>query len=171
MTSLLGGSRVWKSNVRIDAYGTVDELNSYLGLLRNHQIDVGHKKFLITIQERLFTIGASLAADPTKDNLVKPDLTIKDVEVLENQIDQMDARLPELKNFILPGGNPASSICHIARCVCRRAERIIVQLNAQEAVDPLIIQYMNRLSDHLFTLSRDISNSSGSEEIVWKPRG
>jgi len=149
----------------------VDELHSYLGLLRDQRIDETHQKFLITIQERLFTIGASLAADPDKDNLVKPDLTTGDVEALENEIDLMDTRLTELKHFILPGGNQASSICHVARCICRRAERIIVKLNDMDSVDPLIIQFMNRLSDHLFTLSRDISNSAGSKEVVWRPRG
>jgi len=171
MTSLFGGAKVNKSNLRIEAYGTVDELNSYLGLLRDQRIEETHQKFLITIQERLFTIGASLAADPDKDNLVKPDLTTGDVEALENEIDLMDTRLTELKHFILPGGNQASSICHVARCICRRAERIIVKLNDMDSVDPLIIQFMNRLSDHLFTLSRDISNSAGSKEVVWRPRG
>jgi len=171
MTSLFGGSRVPKSNVRIDAYGTVDELNSYLGLLRDQSIDDGHRKFLISVQERLFTIGASLAADPTKDNLVMPDIVIKDVEALEGQIDQMESGLPELQNFILPGGHQSSSICHVARCICRRAERIAVDLADKGTVDPLVIQYLNRLSDYLFVLSRDLSQAASAVEIPWKPRG
>ncbi len=170
-TALLGGTRVSKSHLRIESCGTVDELNSYMGLLRDQPVNQNREGFLIQIQERLFTLGSSLAADPLKENIVKPDLTNADIEILERNIDQMDTEVPELKNFVLPGGHEAVSICHIARCICRRSERLAVALSQESQVEPLVIQYLNRLSDYLFTLSRKISHESGAKEIPWKPRG
>ncbi len=170
-TALLGGTRVNKSHLRIDAYGTVDELNSYIGLLRDQPVNAEREDFLIQIQERLFTLGSSLAADPTKDNIVKPDLLASDIDDLEDAIDEMDNELPPLKNFVLPGGHQAVSICHIARCVCRRAERLTVALSTTDPVEPIVIKYLNRLSDFLFTLSRKMSDELNAKEVPWKPRG
>ncbi len=170
-TSLLGGTRVPKSDLRIDAYGTVDELNSHIGLLRDQTVNQGREDFLIQIQERLFTLGSSLAADPSKGNIVKPDLTENDITALERAIDKMEEQLPELKNFVLPGGHESVSICHIARNICRRSERIVVALSNESEVDPLVIQYLNRLSDYLFSLSRMMSQELKAKEIPWKPRG
>ncbi|MBK7410781.1 MAG: cob(I)yrinic acid a,c-diamide adenosyltransferase [Saprospirales bacterium] len=169
-TALFGGRRVSKGYLRIDAYGTVDELNSYVGLVRDHLSEETIRTVLKTIQDRLFTIGANLAADPEKD-LPKPDLFVSDIELLESEMDRMDETLPELRNFILPGGHPTISFCHVARCVCRRAERLVVVLADGEPVDPIIIQYLNRLSDYLFILSRRIAADLGAAEITWKPRG
>lgn len=170
-TALFGGKRVKKYNPRIEAYGTVDELNSFIGLVRDQHIEKGMKEVLLTVQERLFTLGAALAADPEKLNLKKPDLLDADIELLEQEMDKMDAVLPELKNFILPGGHTAVSYCHIARCVCRRAERLVVQLSEGETVAPIILIYLNRLSDYLFVCSRKIAFDLKVEEIPWKPRG
>lgn len=169
-TSLFGGRRVSKSDLRIDAYGTVDELNSHIGLVRDHLSDPSLREILKQIQDRLFTLGANLAADPKKE-LPKPDLGLPDVEVLEREMDRMDATLPELRNFILPGGHPTVSFCHLSRCVCRRAERLVVALAQAESVDPIVIQYLNRLSDYLFILGRRIAADLGVEEVTWKPRG
>jgi cob(I)alamin adenosyltransferase len=170
-TSLLGGKRVKKHELRIESYGTVDELNAYLGFLRDQPISSAHVKMLINIQERLFAIGSSLAADPGKSNLKYPDLTAEDVELLESEMDKMDDDLPPLKNFILPGGHQAVSVCHMARCVCRRAERNVSRLAANEFVAPLILKFLNRLSDYLFVLSRKLSQEIGADEVPWKPRG
>lgn len=170
-TALLGGTRVSKSHLRIEAYGTVDELNSYIGLLRDQPVNQNRQDFLIQIQEILFTLGSSLAADPSKGNIVKPDLVDADIEMLEKDIDRIDAELPELKNFVLPGGHESVSICHIARCICRRSERLVVALSDESMVEPLVIQYLNRLSDYLFTLSRKMSQELKAKEIPWKPRG
>jgi len=167
-TSLFGGKRLPKNHIRIEAYGTVDELNSYIGLLRD-SVDVPVKDLLKEIQDRLFTIGSSLASDPDK-NMITPDITVEDISILEKAMDKMDEELPELKNFILPGGNTVVSFCHIARCVCRRAERNTVALLENEAVDELVIQYLNRLSDYLFVLGRKIALDLGAEEVVWNPR-
>jgi cob(I)alamin adenosyltransferase len=169
-TALFGGRRVLKSDLRIDAYGTVDELNANLGLLRDLCADQPVREQLKTIQDRLFTLGANLAADPQKE-LPRPDLYPADVEILESEMDRMDATLPELRNFILPGGHPTVSQCHVARCVCRRAERLTVALAQAEPVDPIVIQYLNRLSDYLFILGRRLAADLGVEEVVWKPRG
>ena len=168
-TSLFGGRRVSKAYIRIDAYGTVDELNACLGLLRDHLADEQQRSRLKDIQDRLFTLGANLAADPEKQ-LPKPGILPEDIDILEKEMDRMDATLPELRNFILPGGHPAVSFCHLARCVCRRAERLVVSLSLEESVDPVLIQYLNRLSDFLFILGRRISADLGVEEVVWKPR-
>ena len=169
-TGLIGWTRVPKNTIRIDAYGTVDELNSFLGLVRDQEIDVKYKTQLIEIQDRLFTIGSSLASDPEKSNMKIPDLKEGDIEVLENWMDEMDQQLPDMRFFVLPGGHQAVSFCHVSRCVCRRAERIIVELNEKEFVAPLVLSYMNRLSDYLFVLGRKISNDLGAVEQAWHPR-
>lgn len=169
-TSLFGGKRVLKSDLRIDAYGTVDELNSWIGLIADQDEQNQRKSFLREIQDRLFTIGSELAADPEKPKLKKPDLHDSDVQLLEQAMDQMDEELPEMRNFILPGGNLKVSQIHIARCVCRRAERLVVALHTEQAVAPLVLLYLNRLSDYLFVLSRKVAKELNSEEIAWKPR-
>jgi cob(I)alamin adenosyltransferase len=170
-TSLWGGARVPKHHIRIESYGTVDELNSHLGLLRDHLQDEGLRTVLKTIQDRLFTVGSILATDPEKAGKIQtPDLLLSDITQLESWIDEMEEKLPELKNFILPGGHVAVSSCHIARCVCRRAERLVVALNENEAVDELVLQYLNRLSDYLFVLSRRIAQILEVPEIIWNSR-
>jgi cob(I)alamin adenosyltransferase len=170
ITSLLGGVRVPKSDLRIDAYGTLDELNSYVGLLRDQEVNKKRSELLKTIQDRLFTIGADLATVPGKDKVKKPDLHPEDVEVLEKEMDAMDAELPMLTAFILPGGHTSVSFCHLARTVCRRSERIVVELASQEPVAELVIQYLNRLSDFLFVLGRKMAQELEVEEVTWKPR-
>ena len=170
LTSLIGGTRVKKSHLRIDSYGTVDELNSYLGLVRDQPVNQNRKILLQDIQDRLFTIGALLAADPDKPTRKVPDLYEADVTVLEEEMDKMDAVLPPLRAFILPGGHPAVSFCHVTRCVCRRAERLVIALQEESTVEPLIIKYLNRLSDYLFVLSRQMAQELQTEEIAWKPR-
>ena len=180
-TSLFGGARVPKSHVRVEAYGTVDELNSYIGLLTDLIIPPQYKAVLKEIQDRLFTIGSILATEPSKQ-MKTPDLKNEDIQLLENEIDTMDAELPPLKNFILPGGHSTVSFCNIARTVCRRAERLVINLVLLEkeegqAINPhnelgqaLSIQYLNRLSDYLFILGRKMAKDLGAEEILWKPR-
>lgn len=170
ITSLLGGVRVPKSDLRIDAYGTIDELNSYLGLLRDQEVNQKRADFLKEIQDRLFTIGADLATVPGKDKVKKPDLHKEDVEQLEQEMDIMDAQLPMLTAFILPGGHQSVSFCHLARTVCRRSERIVVELASLEPVSELVIQYLNRLSDYLFVLGRKMAQELEVEEVTWKPR-
>lgn len=171
-TSLIGGTKVPKSNIRIDAYGTIDELNSYIGLTADHLQDNHSKLILKEIQDRLFTIGSSLACDPEKEPALKiPDLKEEDIALLEKEIDRMTAELPVMKSFILPGGHVAVSVAHITRCVCRRAERICVDMNESKLfVEPLVIKYLNRLSDYLFVLARFIGQLLGVGEIPWKPR-
>lgn len=169
-TGLIGGTRLPKHHIRIDSYGTVDELNSYVGLLRDLITDTELIAVLLEIQDRLFTIGSHLAADPVKSNMELPKLYESDITYLENQIDAMDAQLEPMKSFVLPGGHPTVSHCHIARCVCRRAERLVAHLAENEPVDALIPAYMNRLSDHLFMLSRKLTHDLGAEEMPWKPR-
>jgi cob(I)alamin adenosyltransferase len=171
-TSLIGGTKVAKSHIRIESYGTVDELNSYIGLVSDHFIDEPSKIILKEIQDRLFTIGSSLACDPDKEPLMKiPDLKEEDIVLLEQQIDKMNDSLPEMKSFILPGGHLAVSTTHIARCVCRRAERLCVNMQQHDLfVDPLVIKYLNRLSDYLFVLARYVGHLLGVGEIPWKPR-
>jgi cob(I)alamin adenosyltransferase len=164
-TGLYGGARVPKYHPRVEAYGTVDELNSYIGLVRDLMEAPQYLSVLKEIQDRLFTIGAVLASDPEK-NMMTPDLKETDIQLLENQIDSMESALPDLKNFILPGGHPTVSYCNIARTVCRRAERLVVALN----VDPLSIIYLNRLSDYLFVLGRKVGLDLGVEEVIWKSR-
>lgn len=169
-TGLIGGTRLPKHHVRIESYGTVDELNSYIGLLRDLITDQSVTPTLLEIQDRLFTIGSHLAADPVKSKMQLPELFSTDVTFLENQIDQMDESLEPMKFFVLPGGHPTVSHCHIARCVCRRAERLVAHLAETETVEPLIGAYMNRLSDYLFVLSRKLSHDLGANETPWKPR-
>jgi cob(I)alamin adenosyltransferase len=169
-TSLIGGTRVAKYHLRIESYGTVDELNSYVGLIRDQDIAVHDKDVLKQIQDRLFTIGSLLAADPERSKMVTPDLHMADVELLEKEMDSMNERLPELRHFILPGGNNTISFCHIARCICRRAERITVHLAEESPVDEKVNIYLNRLSDYLFTLARKICNEAKIPENQWIPR-
>lgn len=174
-TSLFGGSRVKKSNIRIDAYGTVDELNSYVGLIRDQLNDQVLAQDLINIQNKLFTLGAMLATPRDKEKLKsgKDRLKIDKIEqdeinFLENKIDEMNASLAPMTHFILPGGHTIVSFCHIARCVCRRAERITVELAEQEVINSNILIYLNRLSDYLFVLARKLSSDHQVEEIPWK---
>ena len=169
MTSLIGGSRVPKHHLRIEAYGTVDELNSFIGHIRDQEIDDRSKKSLIEIQDRLFTIGSQLATDgETKMKL--PDVLDSDIQFLEKEIDAMDNELEPMRSFVLPGGHTVVSYCHIARCVCRRAERLCVQLKEESGLDDLLIQYLNRLSDYLFVLARQLTVDLNANEIPWKPR-
>ncbi len=170
MTSLIGGTRVPKHHLRIESYGTVDELNSYIGVIRDHEIGKEETAILIEVQDRLFTIGSLLAADPGNSNMKLPELSQSDIEFLEQKIDQMDEELPPMRNFVLPGGNQAISFCHVARCVCRRAERITVHLSEESPVDETIMQYLNRLSDYLFVLSRYLTKKMGAPETPWVPR-
>ncbi len=159
-----------KHHLRIESYGTVDELNSYIGLIRDQEIDLHYKEVLIEIQDRLFTIGSSLASDPEKSKMKIPDLKEEDVLLLEREMDKMDESLPEMKSFVLPGGHTTVSYCHIARCVCRRAERMTIHLSETSFVADLVIKYLNRLSDYLFVLSRKLSKDLNAAEIPWKPR-
>lgn len=169
-TALFGGARVPKDHVRIEAYGTVDELNSWMGLIRDNLTDQSAVDQIVDIQDRLFTIGSILATDPSKDNLKVPPFAVKDVERLEEYIDEMDQNLEPMKSFVLPGGNQNVSHCHIARCVCRRAERRTIGLHHNEAVEPLTYKYLNRLSDYLFTLGRKIAKDTDADEIPWVPK-
>lgn len=171
-TSLLGGKRVPKDHVRIEAYGTIDELNSHLGMLRDlagtHQ-----RELIISIQERLFSLGSRLASASTEeaDKFKVPHVEEADIIALETAMDRMDAELPEMRNFILPGGHPTVSQAHICRTVCRRAERLVVSIAEQEQLPETIVRYLNRLSDLLFVLARWLGQAFGAEEIPWKPRG
>ena len=169
-TSLIGGTRLDKHHMRIEAYGTVDELNSWMGLLRDQKMDAGSKKVILEIQDRLFTLGSLLAADPKKNKMKLPEINEADVVLLEKQIDVMETHLPPMKHFVLPGGHTTVSYCHLARCVCRRAERTVVRLAQTEPVDALIYKYLNRLSDYLFVLSRKLSKDLKAKEMPWFPR-
>lgn len=168
-TSLIGGMRVPKYDLRIESYGTVDELNSYLGVLRDQVIDEKYKSDLVDIQQILFTIGSHLAVGKEGTSMKLPELKLSDIESLEKHIDAMDEVLPPMRFFVLPGGHQSVSFCHVARCVCRRAERLVVHLASEETVDALIMQYLNRLSDYLFTLSRKIAFDLQVEEQPWIP--
>ena len=175
-TALYGGTRVKKYNLRIDSYGTVDELNSYIGLIKDQEISDTVKEVLLRIQNELFTLGAMLATPPEKETLKSgkerlniPKVNENSITFLENEIDKMDEVLPQMTHFILPGGHQAVSFCHIARCVCRRAERLSVELNDQEKINTNIIIYLNRLSDYLFMLARKLSKDLLVEEIKWIP--
>jgi len=166
-TALFGGKRLPKDHIRIESYGTIDELNSYLGLVKGYLEDLKSQELIYSIQNQLFNIGSHLASVPEMQNQLPP---INDQLILkmEQEIDRLTEFLPPLKNFILPGGHPSNSFCHIARCVCRRAERNVVSLDHSEKVDPIILQFLNRLSDYLFVLSRALSFWNHSEEIIWK---
>ena len=175
-TSLFGGTRVPKYHLRIEAYGTIDELNSYLGLIRDQKIDQHSSEILIAIQNKLFTLGAMLATPPEKTFLKsgKERLNInkvntKSVELLENEIDKMNENLPAMTHFVLPGGHTTVSFCHIARCICRKAERITTQLSTESEIDEQILIYLNRLSDYLFVLARKLTYDNKAQEIQWIP--
>ena len=170
LTSLIGGTRVPKSSLRIECYGTVDELNSHIGLVRDQEVNAAHRPLLKEIQDRLFTIGSALAADPDKSKMKLPDLHAADVTLLEDEMDRLNLDLPELRAFILPGGHPAVSHAHVARCVCRRAERIVIHLSEDSFVAELVMVYLNRLSDYLFVLSRAMAHDLGVEEVTWQAR-
>lgn len=169
-TSLYGGTRVPKNHERIEAYGTIDELNSFLGMVGDLDADKGRAAFYRTIQSRLFTIGTSLAAETNRTKDIKPDLLEEDIFALENAIDEMNKSLPDMKNFILPGGHQLVSSTHITRTVCRRAERLVISLAEHVEVENIAIRYLNRLSDYLFVLARKQGHELGVEEIPWKPR-
>ncbi|WP_298366528.1 cob(I)yrinic acid a,c-diamide adenosyltransferase [uncultured Lutibacter sp.] len=175
-TSLFGGTRVPKYNLRIEAYGTVDELNSYIGLIRDQEIDENSFKILLKIQHELFTLGAMLATSPEKEFLKsgKERLNINKINessitLLENEIDIMNESLPLMTNFVLPGGHTTVSYCHISRCICRRAERISTQLADESTIDTQILVYLNRLSDYLFVLARKLTIDNNAQEIPWIP--
>lgn len=169
-TGLIGGTRILKSSLRIEAYGTIDELNAFIGLIRDQEINEQYINQLIEIQDRLFTIGSSLAADPKKSKMKIPDLLDSDIELLEKWMDEMDEKLEPMKFFVLPGGHTTVSYCHVARCVCRRGERIAVDLSQSDFVDARILKYLNRLSDYLFVLGRKLSLDLNIEEQPWRPR-
>ena len=175
-TALFGGTRVPKHHIRIDSYGTVDELNSHIGLIRDQDINPHYKTVLIAIQHHLFTVGAILATDPEKAILKngKERLNIQkisddDIHFLEKEMDTMDAELPPMTHFVLPGGHTTVSFCHVARCVCRRAERLASALNDLEPFESNALTYLNRLSDYLFVLARKLSNDLQAEEVKWIP--
>ena len=175
-TALFGGTRVPKHHIRIDSYGTVDELNSHIGLIRDQDIDELSKQVLVTIQDKLFTVGAVLATDPEKAMLKSgkkrlniPTIADEDIELLENEMDRMNEALPPMTHFVLPGGHQTVSFCHIARCVCRRAERLATALYELEPFEGTTLQYLNRLSDYLFVLARKLSHDLKADEIKWIP--
>jgi len=169
-TSLIGGTRLPKHHIRIEAYGTVDELNSHIGLLRDVIEDADTRELLISIQDRLFTIGSHLAADPVKNKMKLPPVHEEDITALEKAIDAINEQVPEMKSFVLPGGHVHVSYCHIARCVCRRAERAVLRLAGNEEVEDIHFKYLNRLSDYLFMLSRWLTLKLNAQEIPWKPK-
>ncbi|WP_337041473.1 cob(I)yrinic acid a,c-diamide adenosyltransferase [Emticicia sp. 17c] len=170
-TSLVGGRRVSKGDLKIECYGTVDELNAWIGLVRDQPVNEMRRDLLKEIQDRLFTIGADLASEPEQVRKRPiPTLTEADIALLENEMDKMDTELPPLRAFILPGGHQSVSFAHLARTVCRRAERLTIRLGGEEEVNATIIKYLNRLSDYLFVLSRMMTQELQSEEITWKPR-
>ena len=166
-TQLIGGKRVPKNNSRIEAYGTIDELNSYIGLVRDQDIDQQSFDMLVETQDRLFTIGALLANDGASNKMKLPLIDEKDIQLLEKEIDKMNESLPEMRSFILPGGHTTVSFCHIARCVCRRAERLTIQIDENVLQVEIILKYLNRLSDYLFVLSRYLSKNLDATEIPW----
>ncbi len=176
-TALFGGTRVPKDHIRIESYGTVDELNSYIGLIRDQEMNQHYKDILIEVQDRLFTVGAILATPPEKEVLANGELRLKnlgiiesDIELLETEIDAMEDSLPQMTHFVLPGGHTTVSYCHLARCVCRRAERLAVHLTHEEPIDVMAVKYLNRLSDYLFVLARKLSSDLSAEEVKWIPR-
>jgi len=169
-TQLIGGTRVPKNTLRIEAYGTIDELNSYIGLIRDQKIDSEYVTQLLEIQDRLFTLGALLARDPEKQKMTLPELIESDITNLENWIDTMEEKLEPMTSFVLPGGHTTVSYAHIARCVCRRSERVITELNESSVVSEIVMAYVNRLSDYLFVLSRKLTLDLNATEQPWKPR-
>jgi cob(I)alamin adenosyltransferase len=176
-TALFGGTRVPKHHIRIESYGTVDELNSHIGLIRDQDVNPIYKNVLVEVQDRLFTVGAILATPPEKETLKSGEKRLQnlgiietDIEFLENQIDTMEESLPPMTHFVLPGGHTTVSYCHLARCVCRRAERLAVHLNDIEPTNEMVIKYLNRLSDYLFVLARKLSYDLKADEVQWIPR-
>lgn len=169
-TQLIGGTRIPKNSLRIEAYGTIDELNSHIGLIRDQEIKQEHKDQLIEIQDRLFTLGSLLASDPNKKTMKLPELLEGDISNLENWIDEMDEVLEPMKSFVLPGGHTTVSYTQIARCVCRRGERIVTELSLVDVVSPIVLSYVNRLSDYLFVLGRKFTKDLNAKEQPWKPR-
>lgn len=168
-TGLLGGTRLPKNHIRIEAYGSVDELNANIGLLRDQDALARYRAELITIQEDLFVLGSHLASDPEKNKMKLPELRPDRIEQLEMAMDALDASLPEMRNFVLPGGHPAVSQCHVTRCVCRRAERATIALAQTSFVQDATIRYLNRLSDYFFVLSRKLTQDLDVEETPWLP--
>lgn len=169
-TSLIGGTRLSKAHVRIDAYGTVDELNSYIGLLGDQPVNEKRKELLKEIQDRLFTMGSHLASESDKSKRILPDLVEDDILLLEKEMDIIDEQVLPLRAFVLPGGHESVSFGHVARTVCRRAERAVIHLQQGEEVEEIVIRYLNRLSDYLFMLCRIMTHELGIEEVTWKPR-
>lgn len=169
-TSLVGGTRVSKADLKIESYGTVDELNSWIGVLRDAPENHSRRDLLKEIQDRLFTVGAELASEPEQNRKKLPELFESDIELLEKEMDAYSTEIPPLRAFVLPGGHQTVSFAHVARTVARRAERICIRLGETEEVDPLVIKYLNRLSDYLFVLSRKITHEQNTEEVTWKPR-
>lgn len=167
-TSLFGGQKVSKSHIRITAFGDVDELNSYMGLLAAYTINAPYQEYLLSLQHTLFNLGASLATEDSSQ-LSLPQVKMEDIQGLEKEIDRFTEELFPLKQFILPGGHREVAFCHLARCVCRRAERSVVVLHEQTPVDPLILQFLNRLSDYLFVFARVMTKNLGAEEVLWNP--
>jgi len=175
-TSLFGGTRVPKHHIRIESYGTVDELNAHIGLIKDQKIEAHTKEILNRVQDRLFTIGSTLATEPEKASLKSgkerlriPKISEEDIILLEKEMDLMNDALPEMTHFVLPGGHQSVSFCHIARCVCRRAERMSTALYETSPFDEMVIKYLNRLSDYLFVLARKLSKDLNAEEIQWIP--
>lgn len=175
-TALFGGTRVPKHHIRIESYGTVDELNSYIGLIRDQEIDPRSQEILVHIQNKLFTVGAILATDPEKailksgkERLNIQKIDAEEIELLEKEMDVMNDNLPPMTHFVLPGGHTTVSYCHIARCVCRRAERLATQLHELEPTDEHVLKYLNRLSDYLFVLARKLSKDLQAKEVKWVP--
>jgi len=169
-TSLIGGNRVPKHHERIEAYGTVDELIAHIGLIRDQEISGAIKEYLLEIQDRLMTCIALLAVDNDPQNIALPEIEQGDIQSLEHEIDRMEDELVPLTSFLLPGGHPTVSICHIARNVCRRAERNVSKIRSGPVNLDLLFQYLNRLADYLFVLSRKLSKDLDIVENQWKPR-
>jgi len=167
-TQLLGGSMVDKNHIKLECYGTIDELNAFIGNIYDQEIGTFHKNILFNIQNQLFNLGSIISFDGKKDSIKLPNVKSENIEMMEKAIDTMEESLPMLKNFILPSGHASASICHIARTVCRRAERNLVALGQQQEIDPLHIQYLNRLSDYLFVLARAILKENNATEIEWQ---
>lgn len=169
-TGLIGGTRLSKAHHRIEAYGNVDELNSYIGLLRDQPVNVERRELLKEIQDRLFTVGSHLASDAANSTKILPDLFEADLKLLEDEMDLIDKQIPPLRLFVLPGGHQSVSFAHLARTVCRRAERGVIRLGETEEVEEIVVRYLNRLSDYLFMLSRKMASELGIEEVTWIPR-
>ncbi len=176
-TALFGGTRVPKHHIRIESYGTIDELNSYIGLIRDQDINKQYKDILIKVQHELFTVGAILATDPEKavlkngkERLNINKISNENIELLEKEMDVMNEALPTMTHFVLPGGHQTVSFCHVARCVCRRAERLATALNEVETIEINVLTYLNRLSDYLFVLARKLTHDLQADEVKWIPK-